>query len=164
MEEHTLGDKIREARKSRNLSQVDLAFKCRLDVRTIQRIESGEVNPRAYTLRIINSVLETDFIRELTYQDNEEILILQKTYEKKRKIRIIMAISVVIFLILVGIASLNNWHILGMAKKTWVPLVYVIMFAYLIVLVQFWRCPGCNGILGDVTNTRYCSKCGLQLR
>ena len=165
MEEQTLGDKIREARKSQNLSQADLAFKCNLNVRSVQRIESGEVIPRMYTLRILNEALGTDFIKDPSDPDLDlQIGQFQRIFKHRRKIRISMAIFAVVFLILVGIAAINNWHILGMAKRAWAPLVYAIMFAYLVVLAQLWRCPGCNAILGDITNTRYCSKCGLKLR
>ena len=73
MEEINLGDQIREARKSQNLNQSELAFRCKLDIRTVQRIESGEVIPRLYTLRLLNKVLETSFIvkaRTTDYSDD----------------------------------------------------------------------------------------------
>lgn len=50
-----------EVRNSKGLTQDDVAAKCNLTVRTIQRIESGTVKPRAFTMKIISEVLGFDF-------------------------------------------------------------------------------------------------------
>ncbi len=46
----TLAEQIKTARKDRNWTQSDLAMRCGVTLRTIQRIEKGEVTPSAYTL------------------------------------------------------------------------------------------------------------------
>ncbi len=61
MEQPTLGLKIIELRNSKGITQKDLAEKCKVDIRTIQRIEAGEVVPRMYTLNLLSEVLEYDF-------------------------------------------------------------------------------------------------------
>ncbi len=53
-----LGKKIAEYRKAKGLTQEELVELCNLNVRTLQRIESGEVMPRAYTLKLIVEALE----------------------------------------------------------------------------------------------------------
>lgn len=58
MKQPELGRKIAELRKAKGLTQEELVQKCNLSVRTLQRIESGEVTPRSYTLRIIFAALE----------------------------------------------------------------------------------------------------------
>ncbi len=50
MQQPEIGRNIKEARLNLGLTQIQLADKCRLDIRTIQRIETGKVNPRFYTL------------------------------------------------------------------------------------------------------------------
>ena len=60
MDKH-IGDKIKEARKNFGFTQAQLAEKCRLDIRTIQRIEAGIVMPRYYTITLINEALGTAF-------------------------------------------------------------------------------------------------------
>ena len=55
------GQLIRELRQKKGLTQEDLAAKTDISIRTIQRIESGEVDPRAYTLQSIAAALEVDF-------------------------------------------------------------------------------------------------------
>jgi len=46
----TLAEKVKIARKNLNWTQSDLAMRCGVTLRTIQRIEKGEVAPSAYTL------------------------------------------------------------------------------------------------------------------
>jgi transcriptional regulator with XRE-family HTH domain len=58
MQQPDLGKKIAELRKSKGFTQEELVEKCNLNVRTLQRIESGEVTPRSYTLKIIFAALE----------------------------------------------------------------------------------------------------------
>lgn len=48
-----LGQKIARLRKAKGLTQEELVEKCHLNVRTLQRIEAGEVTPRSYTIRSI---------------------------------------------------------------------------------------------------------------
>jgi len=60
MKQPDLGKKIAELRQAKGLTQSELAEKCSLSTRTIQRIESAEVSPRSYTVRLIFSSLEYD--------------------------------------------------------------------------------------------------------
>jgi transcriptional regulator with XRE-family HTH domain len=55
------GQIIRELRLKKGMTQEDLAAKTDITVRTIQRIESGEVDPRAFTLQSIASALEVEY-------------------------------------------------------------------------------------------------------
>jgi len=58
MNQPDLGKKIAELRKAKGFTQEELVEKCNLSVRTLQRIESGEVAPRSYTLKLIFTALE----------------------------------------------------------------------------------------------------------
>src|SRR5271169_251223 len=60
MKQPDLGRKIIELRKGRGLTQEELVEKCNISVRTLQRIETGEVTPRIYTLRTILFALDSD--------------------------------------------------------------------------------------------------------
>jgi len=61
MKKLDFGTKLIEVRSAKGLTQEDVAEKCNITVRTIQRIESGVVQPRAFTIRIISDVLGIDF-------------------------------------------------------------------------------------------------------
>ena len=55
-----IGKKIKELRILKGLTQEDLAEQTNLSVRTIQRIENGEVDPRTYTLNALATALDVD--------------------------------------------------------------------------------------------------------
>lgn len=61
MKQPDLGKKISELRKAKGLTQEELVEKCNINVRTIQRIEAGEVTPRSYTVKSILSALDYDW-------------------------------------------------------------------------------------------------------
>ncbi len=55
------GKLIKELRIKNGMTQEELADKTEVSTRTIQRIENGEVDPRAYTLQMIAKALDVDF-------------------------------------------------------------------------------------------------------
>ena len=61
MNQPELGLKVAELRQQKGLTQEQLAEECEVSTRTIQRIESGEVDPRAFTMNNLNKTLEYDF-------------------------------------------------------------------------------------------------------
>ena len=60
MKQPDLGLKVSELRKENGFTQEQLAEFCEVTPRTIQRIESGEVDPRAFTRNSLSNVLEFD--------------------------------------------------------------------------------------------------------
>lgn len=72
MKQPELGRKISELRKAKGLTQEELVEKCNIGVRTIQRIEAGEVTPRSYTIKAILAALECD-LRFISVEDEEGI-------------------------------------------------------------------------------------------
>ncbi|ELR72859.1 hypothetical protein C900_00820 [Fulvivirga imtechensis AK7] len=61
MKQPELGEKISQLRKNRNLTQNELAEMSHVGVRTIQRIESGQVLPRTSTIRLLLKTLGYDY-------------------------------------------------------------------------------------------------------
>jgi transcriptional regulator with XRE-family HTH domain len=61
MKQPALGQRLVSLRKEKNLTQEELVERSNVSVRTIQRIESGEVIPRLSTIKIIAKALEVDF-------------------------------------------------------------------------------------------------------
>jgi phage shock protein C len=60
MNDKSPGTAIAEARREKGLSQDGVAYLCKMNVRTVQRIEGGQVNPRASTLKKLSGVLGCD--------------------------------------------------------------------------------------------------------
>ena len=71
------GKLIKELRIKKGMTQEELAYKTEVSARTIQRIENGEVDPRAYTLQMIAKALDVDFSL-FVEQESEESQQIQK--------------------------------------------------------------------------------------
>ena len=78
-----LGTKIKEVRKKKGFTQLDLSEKSGLSLRTIQRIENDENKPSVYSLRMIGEVLNYKFnlkkfkiMRNIFEKENRNYLIL----------------------------------------------------------------------------------------
>jgi uncharacterized Tic20 family protein len=76
MNQPQLGLKVSELRQQKALTQERLAELCEVSPRTIQRIESGEVDPRAYTLHCLGEALGFDFGEENTGNENVWLTLL----------------------------------------------------------------------------------------
>jgi uncharacterized Tic20 family protein/DNA-binding Xre family transcriptional regulator len=76
MNQPDLGIRVAELRQQKGLTQEQLAERCEVSARTIQRIESGEVDPRAYTLQCLGAVLEFDFGAEPSTNENVWLALL----------------------------------------------------------------------------------------
>jgi transcriptional regulator with XRE-family HTH domain len=66
------GKLIKELRIKKGMTQEELADKTEVSARTIQRIENGEVDPRAYTLQMIAKALEVDYNMFVENKPDEE--------------------------------------------------------------------------------------------
>lgn len=76
MRQPDLGLKVAELRQEKGLTQEQLAEQCEVSPRTIQRIEGGEVDPRAYTLQCLSAALEFDFQEDRAGNDSLWLLAL----------------------------------------------------------------------------------------
>lgn len=76
MNQPDLGLKVTELRQQKGLTQEQLAELCEVSPRTIQRIESGEVDPRLYTLHCLGIALEFDFGEQNTTNENLWLAVL----------------------------------------------------------------------------------------
>jgi len=90
MKQPELGQKLSEIRKRKGISQQELADQCNLNIRTVQRIESGDVNPRPYTVRMYLKCLGYEFekVMDETLEDKKRkdmkkgFLTEKKSYDK----------------------------------------------------------------------------------
>lgn len=70
MQQPDLGLKVAELRQQKGLTQERLAELCKVSLRTIQRIEGGEVDPRAYTVHCLGEALDFDFGEDNTTHES----------------------------------------------------------------------------------------------
>jgi uncharacterized Tic20 family protein len=73
MDKLTIAKKIIHYRKLKGMTQETLSEMCGLNVRTIQRIESGEVDARLYTLKSIAEALEVNLEELLPTPSQHEL-------------------------------------------------------------------------------------------
>jgi transcriptional regulator with XRE-family HTH domain len=80
MKQPELGKKIFELRKQKGFTQEELVEKCNINVRTIQRIEAGDVTPRSFTVKTILEVLgvDTNTFFQQSIHDEEELTLSEQ--------------------------------------------------------------------------------------
>jgi transcriptional regulator with XRE-family HTH domain len=83
MNQLNLGLKVAELRQQKGLTQERLAEICEVSARTIQRIESSEVDPRAYTLHCLGEALDFDFGEEGVSNKNLWLTVLHLRHDRK---------------------------------------------------------------------------------
>lgn len=62
MRQPEVGSMIVDLRKQKGLTQEELALRCGLNVRSVQRIENGFVTPRSATLKLLAEELEFEIV------------------------------------------------------------------------------------------------------
>ena len=116
MKQPDLGKKIAELRKAKGLTQEELVEKCNLSVRTLQRIESGEVTPRSYTIKIIFAALDYaiyDSLQSAPGKSNKPVFIkwFEHLYEnlitwfnlKTNRMKKISILSVILIVLVISL-------------------------------------------------------------
>ncbi|WP_194975069.1 helix-turn-helix domain-containing protein [Aquiflexum lacus] len=98
MKQPELGQKILELRKAKGLTQEELVELCNINVRTIQRIEAGEVTPRSYTIKSILEVLGYDF-KEIQHTVEENAVINPEMVGKAAFLKTAFFVGIVYFLL-----------------------------------------------------------------
>lgn len=111
MKQPELGQKILELRKAKGLTQEELVELCNINVRTIQRIEAGEVTPRTYTIKSILEVLGYDF-KEIQNNNEEPATISSEIIEKAAFLKIAFFVGIVYFLLafVEGVFDYGLWE------------------------------------------------------
>jgi len=165
MDSTLVGKLVLEKRKEKGLTQEELAGRCNLDTRTIQRVEKGEVKPYFSTLKILAQVLDFDFISEVNARpwdfSEAEVKKYREIFKKRRAIRIGLFITAIASMLAVATAF-PTFRIFGMPKLAWAPFFYLFMFGLIIAVSVLWRCPVCSASLGSPFNTRFCPHCGFR--
>ncbi len=64
----TLGNRIRQLREEKNISQTELGNLCEIDRSNMNRIESGNTNPSSYLLYVIAEKLQIEASELLNFK------------------------------------------------------------------------------------------------
>ena len=138
MQQPELGRRLTALRKAKNLTQEELVDKSHVSVRTIQRIEAGEVLPRIITVKILLSALEESYESFLAkpipaQQPQKDVLLTPNP-----NIVLIAAIAGAVYLVseislgvldMIWITDHSNWGFRIKAIYTGLTVVMLLSFA-----------------------------------
>lgn len=111
MQQPELGRRLTALRKEKNLTQEELVEKSHVSVRTIQRIETGDVLPRTITVKILLEALGESYESFLTKQ-NQVMETQKSTLPATHRNTLLIAV-------LAGAVYLISEIILGTMDITW---------------------------------------------
>ncbi|MAD97307.1 MAG: hypothetical protein CMB99_08285 [Flavobacteriaceae bacterium] len=137
MKQPELGKRIFELRKSKGLTQEELVEKCNINVRTIQRIEAGEVSPRSYTVKAILEALGVATETIFSEDNSEGQTPISEEGIQRLNISWIAGIFFIILSVLGVLGELYFWDSLDISEE----LIFRVPFnvLYLVVVVLFLR-------------------------
>ncbi|MBX2965834.1 MAG: helix-turn-helix domain-containing protein [Cyclobacteriaceae bacterium] len=126
MQQPELGRRLTALRKERNLTQEELVEKSNVSVRTIQRIEAGEVLPRTITVKILLEALGESYETFLTKPTDMET----KTDVLEHSGRSVLLTAVIAGAIYLAVEiSLSAMDIAWLTKEIawaqWINFVYI---------------------------------------
>jgi transcriptional regulator with XRE-family HTH domain len=127
MKQPDIGTKVAELRLQKCLTQEKLAEMCEVSTRTIQRIESGEVDPRAFTLTNLSSILGYDFGEENNKNETFWLAALHLS-------SIISIVPIPLFIWTIKKNQSNNIDLHGKAVLNFQIMITIILFSIVILL------------------------------
>lgn len=110
MKQPELGQKILELRKQKGFTQEELVEKCNINVRTIQRIEAGDVTPRSFTIKTILEALGVD-THVIFRNDSNEVQI--QLSEKQQSILNVGWISGIFVAVLAMVGTITEFYLVS---------------------------------------------------
>ena len=125
---------VKEARIGKGFTQKELSDLSKISVRSIQRIENGEIMPRSYTLKTLSEVLGISF---------EDIHATGEGQQRSRKMntvqKAILSIGLTLFILLACWAFIAQSSGFPETQFELVALVAVLLLIITTVLFIIWR-------------------------
>jgi transcriptional regulator with XRE-family HTH domain len=132
MQQPDLGKRLTALRKEKNLTQEELVEKSHVSVRTIQRIEAGEVLPRISTVKILLTALGQP--HEPFLNSKEDVMQHQPTQQFNPNPLLISVISGAIYLAVEIVLSAMDfaWLTKESDWAQWINVVYIGLTIFMI--------------------------------
>lgn len=148
-----LGQKIVDIRKRKGLSQEELSGEAGINLRTLQRIEKGESEPRGYTLKSICQALEVDIEELYDYNKESDKSVLMLLHLSVLSF-LLMPLGNIIFPLIIWITQKRKvLHVYEQGidvlnfQITWSLVTYPLMVLYAIMKVMHY--PGASFIIAS---------------
>ena len=131
---------VKEQRKVKNLTQQQLADLTGLSLRSVQRLEKGEVISRMYTLEIVGKELGlNDQFRALAAKPVEENIELTPGQQLSRGQKIVISISTAVLITLLIMAYIFQSPSFPETAFEMVVLIAAALVIYSVILFFVWR-------------------------
>jgi transcriptional regulator with XRE-family HTH domain len=130
-----VSDIIKESRLLKGYTQKELSEVSKISIRSIQRIENGEIIPRSYTLKTLAEVLGLSF-DILQNAEPEDKLPINKINKTQKLIFSIGIIFLIIFLAMAFIAQSPKFPETHFEAFLFASFILVVVMA---VLLFIWR-------------------------
>lgn len=134
MQQPDLGKRLTALRKEKNLTQEELVEKSHVSVRTIQRIEAGEVLPRMSTVKILLAALGHDY-ESFSTKPTNIMETKTPTFSHNRNTLLISVIAGAIYLVLEIILSAMDiaWLTREGDWDSWLNPIYISLTVIMVV-------------------------------
>ena len=131
---------LRDGRLSKGLTQKELAERSHISMRSIQRIEKGELVPRSHTLKTLAEILELSFEDFMKAAREQEFSIPQAdSYTLTRPQRTVLSVGICVIILLLALAYVAQAP--KFPETTFELLIFLSSALALITMVLFmlWR-------------------------
>lgn len=126
MQQPELGRRLTALRKERNLTQEELVEKSHVSVRTIQRIEAGEVLPRLSTVKILLEALGESYDTFLTKPTNMETRTEQLEHSGRSVLLTAVIAGAIYLAVEISLGALDiAWLTKEQDWEPWLNMVYI---------------------------------------
>ena len=136
LDKQRIAELVKSGRATKGYTQQDLADLTRISLRTVQRIENGEVLPRLYTLRLLEEQLGVQFaqVTENLPRDTNG-----KTIRSARSKRVILSVSLGLLLLLLTGAYLAQSTRFPETDFERLLLWSGVLVGYTAILLKIWK-------------------------
>lgn len=140
MDRASIARAIRDGRAAKGLTQQELADLTGISLRSVQRIEGGEVLPRAYTMRVLGEKLDLgDLTAGLTASDANVASPADAPRQLNKPRKVILTIGIGLLLFFVAAAFVAQSR--RFPETQFEGLLYwgAVLAVYVAVLFRIWR-------------------------
>ena len=157
-----IGQEIKKLRLDKGMTQEELAERTNLSVRTIQRIENGDVDPRAYTLQTIASALEVEFEKLNSIREEEIDPVIAQQREFWLPLLHLSGLFVLLFPpLIIWLAKkdqiedikVHGVEVINFQLSMWIILVPCGIFAFLLITIPIMIIIGIYSTVIIILNT-----------
>ena len=125
---------LKEGRLAKGYTQKELSDLSNISVRSIQRIENGELIPRSHTLKTLSEVLD------ISWQEmNDTGLVQRHVFKTNNAQRIILSISIPLFILLACWAFIAQSPRFPETAFELLTFTAFVLLGITVILVFIWR-------------------------